>query len=282
MSISEHAMSSRSPGIVLWGFPVIYLGWAYLFWSLILGSDSSVWELPNLLFFLLGGASPLLAAFLLVWMQSGKAGLLVLRHRLLVGRRLSMPWLLVILTYWLFFNLVMAGIAWFLGISARPFDIHWELFRDPSGLLFLILLSFVFPAVEEVGLRGVYLDALLRRFSTGMAALINGVTWAVWHAPFVWFPGYYANTTFNPAIYWWLPMIICTTVLITQVYIGTGRSIIAVLLFHGMMNFTGELLGISSDMYPFLLSGYAVVALLLLLYWSNNRMPGQSHKKGSE
>lgn len=269
---SEKQLTAQSSGIVLWGFPAVYLGWAYVCWLPMLGSDSSVWEMPNLLFFLAGGASPLVAAFLVVGIQGGRKAQLALLRRLVDWRLISVRWLLVLLNFWLVFNLVMAGAALLLGVTDKPFNVAWVLLRDPSALLFLILLSFVFPAVEEIGLRGVYLDALQRRYSTAVAALINGAAWAAWHTPFVWFPGYYANTTFNPQLYWWLPMIVCTTILITQVYRSTGRSIIAVLLFHGMMNFTGELLGISSDMYPFLLSGYVLLALLLLLYWSRSRL----------
>ncbi len=60
------------------------------------------------------------------------------------------------------------------------------------------------------------------------------------------------------------------------VYNSTGQWFIAVMLFHGMMNFTGELPGISSDMYPILLSGFAVLALLLLIFWSKDRLVEQS------
>ena len=252
---------------VLWAFPLIYLGWAYLFWSPLFASELSVWSFPNILFFLVGGASPLLAAIVLAALSGGRAQLLDLWRRLVDVRRIGLWWWLTLLLFWLVFNLVMAAIAVVLGVTEHPLDIAWQLFTEPGALAFLLLLSFVFPAVEEVGLRGYYLDELQKRFSTRIAGLINGGVWAVWHTPFVWFPGYYANTTFNPSLYWWLPMIVCTTLLIVQVYNHTQRSILAVLIFHGMMNFTGELLGISAEMYPFVLSGYAVLAMILLLQW---------------
>ena len=44
-----------------WGFPLVYLGWAFLFWTPIFGSEESVWAGTNLLFLLVGGASPLIA-----------------------------------------------------------------------------------------------------------------------------------------------------------------------------------------------------------------------------
>lgn len=166
----------------------------------------------------------------------------------------------------------MAGIAIWLGITASPLDVDTFLFFNPGMLLLFLLLSLVFPATEEIGLRGSYLDSLQQRFGPAMSGLINGVVWAVWHAPFVWFPGYYANTTFNPELSWWLPMIVCQTLLIVQVYNRTNRSILAVLIFHGMMNFTDEWLRISPDMYPFMLSGNLVVAALLILWWTRKKV----------
>jgi membrane protease YdiL (CAAX protease family) len=151
--------------------------------------------------------------------------------------------------------------------------VHWSLFADPSALLFLFLLSFVFPAVEEVGLRGYYLDRLQERMGPTAAGLINGTVWALWHAPFVWFSGYYANTTFQPELYWWSPMIVCHTLMLVFVYNRTRRSILAVLLFHAIMNFTGEWLRISPDMYPFMLYGNLLVAGLLVISWQRRNAP---------
>jgi len=56
-------------------------------------------------------------------------------------------------------------------------------------------------------------------------------------------------------------MIVCHTLLIAHVCNVTRRSILAVLIFHGMMNFTGEWLRILPDMYPFILSGNLFVVL---------------------
>jgi membrane protease YdiL (CAAX protease family) len=251
-------------GSPITAFPVLYLGWAYLFWTPVLMSGSPVWELPNLFWFLLGGASPLLAGILLATADRGRPGVRDLFRRLVDWRRIPGRWWLFIAVFWLAFDLAMAGIALLAGVSDSPIDPDRRLFEDLPALLFLLLLSFVFPAVEEIGLRGYYLDVLQDRLAPVIAALVNGCVWAVWHTPFVWFAGYYANTTFHPALSWWLPMIVCHTVLIAFVYNRTRRSILAVLVFHGLMNFTGEWLRISPDMYPFMLTGTVAVTLLLI------------------
>jgi len=78
----------------------------------------------------------------------------------------------------------------------------------------MLLLSFIFPAVEEIGLRGHWLDELQQRFDPVVAGLLNGAAWAVWHTPFVCLACYYANTTFSPQLWWWLPSIVLQTLLI--------------------------------------------------------------------
>jgi uncharacterized protein len=98
-----------------------------------------------------------------------------------------------------------------------------------------------------------------------LAALISGVTWAVWHAPFVWLPGYYDNTTFDPALSWWMPMIVLDTVLITWVYLGTKRSILAALVFSAFhyVGPYGDPLRLGSFTFRFL-AGLALSGLYVL------------------
>ncbi len=243
-------------------FPVLYLGWAYLFWAPLIISQRVVWESPGMLWFLVGGASPFLAGMLLAALDGGSRGVLDILRRLADWRRIEGKWWVFLLAFWLLFDLAMAGFAVLLDVTQTPLNPNWRLFLEPRALLFLLLLSFVFPAVEEIGLRGYYLEVLQKKWTPTVAGLINGIVWAMWHAPFVWFAGYYANTTFNPALSWWLPMIVCHTLLITYVYNRNQRSLLAVLVFHAMMNFTGEWLRISPDMYPFMLTGTLLVAAL--------------------
>lgn len=138
----------------LLAFPLVYLGWAYLFWIPVLLSDSSVWAFPNLIWFLIGGASPVVAGLGLAAANGGKEQLGDLWRRLTDWRRIPGRWWLIILFFWLAYDLAMAGLAVLLGVAGETLDTNWQLFVSPGPLLFLLVLSFVFPAVEEVGLRG--------------------------------------------------------------------------------------------------------------------------------
>jgi len=250
-----------------WGFPLIYLGWAFLFWSPIVGSEESVWTGTNLALFLVGGASPLIAGVTMAWLTGGTERVRDIGRRLVDVRRISPNWWLVVLLFFPVFDLLTAGAALAFGVTDRPIDVGAEILADLGALAFLVLLSFVLPAVEEVGLRGYYLDALQERFDPTVAGLLNGGTWAVWHAPFVYFPGYYANTTFDPELWWWLPSIVLQTLIFVWVYNNTNRSVLAILVIHGMMNLTGELLGLAPELFPFQLPFLVLVAAALVVSW---------------
>jgi membrane protease YdiL (CAAX protease family) len=250
-----------------WGFPLVYLGWAFLFWSPIFGSEESVWTGTNLVLFLVGGASPLIAGVTMAWLTGGTERVRDIGRRLVDVRRISPKWWVVVLLFWPVFDLLTAGAAFAFGVTDRPIDVRAEVLADLGALGFAVLLSFVLPAVEEVGLRGYYLDALQERFSPTIAGLLNGGTWAVWHAPFVYFPGYYANTAFDPALWWWLPSIVLQTLIFVWVYNNTNRSILAILVIHGMMNLTGELLGLAPELFPFQLPFLVLIAAALVVNW---------------
>jgi membrane protease YdiL (CAAX protease family) len=247
-----------------WGFPVLYLGWAYLFWLPIFGSNTSVWEGTNLLLFLVGGASPLLAGVTMAWLTGGKERVSDLGRRLVDVGRISVQWWLVILVFWPVFNLVTAGAAIAFGVTDQPITVVWTVLTDLATLGFMLALGLLFPAIEEIGLRGYYLDRLQERFSPLVAGIINGSTWAAWHAAFVFFPGYYANTSYDPQLWWWLPSIVLHTLIFVWIYNNTDRSILAVLLIHSVMNLSGEFLGLADEMFPFQLPALALVVIVLV------------------
>lgn len=149
----------------------------FVFWAPIVVSDQSVWTFPSVALFVVGGLSPLLAALLLAWLTEGGAGIRGLGHRLIDVRRIDARWFLLVLLYWPVFNLLVAGAALVFGVTSGPLEfISTDRLFDPGAVAALVVLSFVFPAVEEVGLRGYWLDRLQERFSALTSGLINGTT----------------------------------------------------------------------------------------------------------
>lgn len=118
-------------------FPAVYLGWAYLFWIPLLLSESLVWGFPNILWFHMGGASPVIAGPSLSAATGGKAQLLDLFHRLVDWRRITgSRWILVV-SFWLVFDAAMAGLSVLLGVTDAPLDVNWSLFLSFSSAMSL-------------------------------------------------------------------------------------------------------------------------------------------------
>jgi len=114
-----------------WGFP-IYLGWAFLFWSPIFGSKESVWTGMNLVLFLVGGASPLIAGVTMAWLTGGTERVRDIGRRLVDIRRITPKWWLVVLLFWPVFDLLTAGAAFALGVTDRPIDVGTDVLADPG------------------------------------------------------------------------------------------------------------------------------------------------------
>lgn len=275
MKSPQDRLSGLARTATPWGFPVLYLGWAYLFWSPIVVSGSSVWSVPNVAFLLVGGLSPLLSGLGLLWLTQGLAGYRDLRRRVLEVSRISVRWWVFIALFYPVFTLLAAGVAVAVGHTASPLEfVSTSRLFDPGALALLFAVALLFPAIEEIGLRGYWFDQLQARFSALTASLILGAVWAAWHVPLVYMPGYYEGTTFDPDLWWWLPNIVLTAILGTLVYNNTRRSVLAVIGLHFVGNLTGETMGFAPEMYPYVVAGTALVALAVVVGWSPRSLRG--------
>ncbi|MFP8957609.1 CPBP family intramembrane glutamic endopeptidase [Natrialbaceae archaeon A-CW3] len=258
-----------------WGFPLLYLGWAYAWWLPIVASSESVWSFPNVVFLLVGGSSPLLAGLSLLWLEYGREGLHDLRRRLLEVDRIGLGWALAIVLLYPLFTLVNAGIALAVGATATPLEvISLDRLLDPVALVLLLAVAFLFPVIEEIGLRGYWFDRLQARWSALISSLVLGIVWAAWHVPLVYMVGYFEGTTFQPELWWWLPSIVLTAIVGTWIYNNTRRSVLAVIVLHFVGNLTGETMGFSPEMYPAVVLGTAALAAILVVGWSPESLRG--------
>jgi membrane protease YdiL (CAAX protease family) len=82
----------------------------------------------------------------------------------------------------------------------------------------LVSVTLIFPFIEEIGLRGYWLDRLQTGFTALSASLILGVVWAFWHMPLFFMEGYYSEVTFNPELVPFVVSIILGSVIVTWVY----------------------------------------------------------------
>jgi uncharacterized protein len=88
---------------------------------------------------------------------------------------------------------------------------------------------------EETGWRGVAVPALLPRLGPLGAALVIAPVWALWHLPYFFLLQSYQS--FNAlTIIGFLVGLAYGSVVLTWLYLGTGGSILAVAIWHGLFN----------------------------------------------
>ena len=141
---------------------------------------------------------------------------------------------------------------------------------NPASIILSILFATLFPFIEELGWRGYLLDRLQEKYSALVSSLILGILWSLWHLPtFFIRDSYQASLGIGtPAFWWFFAGIVPLTFVFTWIYNNTNRSTLAVILFHAMVNFTGELFTLSerADTYSILL--WFVAALGITVIWS--------------
>lgn len=190
-------------------------------------------DLPYALHYLTA-YGPMLSALLVTWRLGGRAGVAGFLQR--GFRRLSGGWFLFSLLSPLLFLVPAAaaaaarggGAAYLRGLGQVNFlpylgIIAWGLWLSTSGL------------GEEVGWRGFALPRLQQRYGLVRAALLLGLPWAGWHVPALFYlPNLMALGIFLPGF---LLGILAGSLLFAWLYQATGGSILAVVLWHGTLNF---------------------------------------------
>jgi uncharacterized protein len=176
---------------------------------------------------------PALAALVVTAWVSGRAGLVDLVARM--GRwRMPARWWAATLSPLLFLALALA-------IAAAAGDFPgWDAFGRYSGsptlgVVGVAVIVLIGALGEETGWRGFALPLLQRRYSPLAAALLITPIWAAWHLPlFLTVSGYRG---FAPAAYVGFVFSLgCGSLVLNWLYNGSGGSILACVVWHGLFN----------------------------------------------
>lgn len=169
---------------------------------------------------------PMLAGVILVHREEGMVGVKMLLARVFDWRKINNArWLLTIL-------LLMPAIYVLTYFAMRAAQLavpsHWDL---TLGIAFAFP-AFLFAATgEEVGYTGYMTDALQRRHSALVTALIIGVPWALWHLPSMIQIGQTLGL-----VAWGLAATVAYRVIDVWLYNNSGRSLFAIILVHALSN----------------------------------------------
>jgi len=186
----------------------------------------------SILFFIIGGLGPTIAAAIVMFVLHGKNGVRKLFTSLA-------EWQVSII--WYTIALFLHAVVWFIVIGL-PNGIFLDAKKiAPLFMLLPIFLANMFMNVwEEIGWRGFALPKLQLRYTALVSSLIVGAMWGLWHLPLLVMKDYPMST------YLVVPFFIGATaasVLYAWIYNNTKGSLLMVTIFHAAGNTTGFLLG---------------------------------------
>jgi len=135
----------------------------------------------------------------------------------------------------------------------------------PSILVFIFYTFFIGPFPEELGWRGYWLDKLKSRMSGLQASLLIAAVWALWHIPLFMVKGYPLQAKAgNPLLlaFYFLDLF-PKSVIFTYIFYKNQRSTLAAILFHFMINFTGQLFELAPLTEELVTALYLLAAIFL-------------------
>jgi membrane protease YdiL (CAAX protease family) len=264
-----------------WLFFAVVFAWTWLFWLsaafLGLGMNSS-----GVILLLLGIAGPTIAGIAFTYLTKDNAGRRDYWRRVFGFGRIPLRWYAVILLLPVVMNVAAAGLdRLFGGVGATWGELALNVLSSPLSVLPSILFSTLIPFLEELGWRHV-LDRLQVKYTALVSSLILGVLWAIWHFPLFLVPDTYQSGLGIWSLEFWLFMvgIVPLTFVVTWIYNNTRASILAVILFHAVINFSGEMLAITQRADTIFIGLWFVAAAAVTLIWGPETMTGRASLRG--
>lgn len=260
--------------------PKLASAWIYFFatyiWSGVFGGlaifmDLSMETASGLVLVLLAAIGPMVTGIVFTYLTRDKEGRRDYWKRIIDFKRIPVQWYLVILLFVPLLNSLAALLdKLFGGGGATWGEAALNFITNPASIIFSILFASLFPFIEELGWRGYVLDRLQEKHSALVSSLILGTVWSLWHLPtFFIRDSYQAGLGIGTPDFWlFFAGIIPLTFAFTWIYNNTGRSTLAVILFHSMVNFTGELIALSERADTLSIVLWIVVAIGITVIWS--------------
>lgn len=144
-----------------------------------------------------------------------------------------------------------------------------EGFSFSTGFVPVLLLLLLAAGFEELGWRGYAFDSLQSRHTYFKASLIFSVLWSLWHFPLLFVNNSYQYEIFHESFWYGLNFfvsIIPLGMIISWICIKNGKSIIAAIAFHFIVNMSQEILDISQTTKIIQTGLLLVVAAAIIVY----------------
>lgn len=261
-----------------WIYFVATFVWTWSFWGLAILTGASMESGQGVALLLLGVTGPMVTGITFVYLTRDKEGRRDYWNRIINFKSISSKWYLVIFLFVPALHLLSALLDVLFGGGGTTWgEAALGMVSNPLSLIASILFASLIPFIEELGWRGYVLDRLQDKQSALASSLILGVLWSVWHLPMFFIEGsYQAGLGIGTLEFWMFFLsIVPLTFVFTWIYNNTKRSTLAVILFHAMVNFTGELIALSKNADTIYSLSWFVVAIAITAIWGTQTFTGK-------
>lgn len=235
------------------------------FW--VIGGLTHIELLPGLPIDALMAVCPGLAALILVRRKNGRAGVSALLKRAFDYKRIrNLAWYIPILLL----NPLVSVLS-FIVIRLSGTSVPVPKIEILPALI-LCILFFISALGEELGWSGYVIDPMQRRLGALQAGILLGLFWAVYHyialfqvhRPVAW-------------IAWWSLGTVALRVIMVWLFNNTGKSVLAVTLFHMTINVTWQFFPINGSYYDPQVNGpiLALTAVIIIAIWRPKTLSGK-------
>lgn len=251
-------------------FFVLTFIWTWAFYALIVITGISAYEMPGMIFLIMGGGGPSIVGVALTFFTYTKEQQTNYWQRVISFKRIGLRWWGVILLMFPIINALSIGLDTMLGGAVPALDPLHNLIANPLVLPQLVLLWLMSgPVAEELGWRGFALDPLLKRYGVLTGSLILGLIWGVWHLPLFFMPAtWHGQMGFQFAGFWsFMALSVGNALIFTWVYVNTNRSILTGILLHFASNFTANMVGTVSSNVEIARSFLVLAVGIAVYFW---------------
>ena len=253
-----------------WIYFVATFVWTWLFWGVAIVTGATVETAAGGIPMLLGVIGPMVTGIAFTYLTRDKEGRRDYWKRVIDFKRIPGKWYLVIFLFVPVLNVLAALVDVITGGAGATWgEAALNVLTNPSSIVLSILFSTLIPFIEELGWRGYVLDRLQEKRNALTSSLILGVVWSTWHLPLFFVVGTYQAGLGVGTLAFWLFIfgVLPLSLPFTWIYNNTNRSTLAVILFHSMINFTGEVIALSEQAETYSIVLWFVAAIGIAVIW---------------
>lgn len=218
---------------------------SWLLQGIAILSGQSSKDFPAILFYIIGGCGPSLVALFFVWRNFNVEHRREFWSRVFSLSRIHSVWWFVTLVAVPATMLLGVWVDSLLGGTLPQMDYVNQLKSQPAEIpIFIIMMMIGGPLAEELGWRGLLLDAFQKKWSVAVSTLILFLLWWLWHLPLFFLPGttQHAWGLFTDMFWLFAMNVFLLTILMTLAHNANNRSVLAAILIHFSYNVTLSLL----------------------------------------